>query len=97
MGLFLDMERAAAARYSFLLSVPAVVLSGVYELKDIGGEGAVGAGPTAIATVMAFVSGYAAIAFLLKFLQTNSTLVFVAYRVVLGALVLTLVGAGAIS
>ena len=96
MGLFLNLERAAAARYSFLLSVPAVVLSGLFELKDIGGEGAVGAGPTAIATVFAFVSGYAAIAFLIKFLATNSTLVFVVYRVVLGAVVLSLVSAGAI-
>ena len=96
-GLFLNLERAAAARYSFLLSVPAVVLSGVYELKDIGGEGAVGFGPTAIATVLAFVSGYAAIAFMLRFLQTNSTFVFVVYRVVLGAVVLSLVAAGAIS
>jgi undecaprenyl-diphosphatase len=95
-GLFLNLERAAAARYSFLLSVPAVVLSGLYELKDIGGEGAVGAAPTAIATVLAFVSGYAAIAFLLRFLATNSTLVFVVYRVALGALVLSLVSAGAI-
>ena len=95
-GLFLGLERAAAARYSFLLSVPAVVLSGLYELKDIGGEGAVGAVPTAIATLLAFVSGYAAIAFLLRFLATRSTLVFVVYRVALGALVLTLVSAGAI-
>ena len=96
MGLFLNLERAAAARYSFLLSVPAVVLSGLFELKDIGGEGGAGAGPTALATVLAFISGYIAIAFLIKFLATNSTLVFVVYRVVLGALVLTLVGAGAI-
>ena len=95
-GLFLNLERAAAARYSFLLSVPAVVLSGLYELQDIGGEGAVGAVPTAIATLLAFVSGYAAIAFLLRFLATNSTLVFVVYRVALGALVLALVSGGAI-
>jgi undecaprenyl-diphosphatase len=96
-GLFLNLERAAAARYSFLLSVPAVVLSGVYEMKEIGGEDAVGAGPTAIATVLAFISGYVAIAFMLKFLQTNSTFVFVVYRVVLGVVVLSLVSAGAIS
>jgi undecaprenyl-diphosphatase len=95
-GLFLNLERAAAARYSFLLSVPAVVLSGLYELRHIGGEGAVGAAPTAIATVLAFVSGYLAIAFLLRFLATRSTLVFVVYRVALGALVLSLVSAGAI-
>ena len=96
MGLFLNLERAAAARYSFLLSVPAVVLSGVYEFKEIGGEGAVGFAPTALATLLAFVSGYAAIAFMLRFLATNSTLVFVVYRVVLGTVVLALVGAGAI-
>jgi undecaprenyl-diphosphatase len=95
-GLFLNLERAAAARYSFLLSVPAVVLSGLYELKDIGGEGGAGAVPTAIATLLAFVSGYLAIAFMLRFLATNSTLVFVVYRVALGAIVLSLVGAGAI-
>ena len=95
-GLFLNLERAAAARYSFLLSVPAVVLSGLYELKDIGGEESVGAVPTAIATLLAFISGYLAIAFLLRFLATRSTLVFVVYRVALGALVLALVGAGAI-
>ena len=54
-GLFLGLERPAAARYSFLLSVPAVVLSGLFELRKIGDEGAAGAVPTAIATVLAFV------------------------------------------
>jgi undecaprenyl-diphosphatase len=97
MGLFLGMDRAAAARFSFLLSVPAVVLSGVYQLRDIGGEGAVGLAPTAIATVFAFLSGYAAIAFLLRFLATHTTAVFVVYRVVLGSVVLALAGAGVIS
>ncbi len=96
-GLFLGFDRAAAARFSFLLSVPAVVLSGLYQLRDIGGEGAVGFLPTAIATVFAFISGYAAIAFLLKFLVSHTTAVFVAYRVVLGVVVLALVGAGVIS
>ena len=96
-GLLLGMERAAAARFSFLLSVPAVVLSGLYEAKDIGGEGAVGAVPTIVATLFAFVSGYLAIAFLLKFLASHTTAVFVVYRVALGALVLVLVGTGAIS
>jgi undecaprenyl-diphosphatase len=96
-GLFLGFDREAAARFSFLLSVPAVVLSGVYQLKDIGGEGAVGFAPTALATVFAFISGYAAIAFLLKFLTTHTTLVFVAYRVVLGIVVLVLVQQNVIS
>jgi undecaprenyl-diphosphatase len=96
-GLFLGFDRPSAARYSFLLSVPAVVLSGVFQLRNIGGDGAVGFVPTAIATLMAFVSGYAAIAFLLRWLATHSTEVFVAYRVVLGAIVIALTAAGAIS
>ena len=96
-GLFLKFERAAAARFSFLLSVPAVVLSGAYQLRDIGGEGAVGFFPTAVATVFAFVAGYAAIAFLLRFLVNHTTAVFVVYRVGLGIIVLVLAGADVIS
>ena len=95
-GLFLNLDRAAAARYSFLLSVPAVVLSGLFELRDIGGEEGAAAVPTAVATLLAFVVGYASIAFLLRFLVNHSTAVFVVYRVALGALVLALVAAGAI-
>ena len=96
-GLLLGFDRAAAARFSFLLSVPAVVLSGAYQMQDIGGEGAVGFVPTTIATIFAFISGYAAIAFLLKFLVSHTTAVFVAYRVVLGIVVLALVNADVIS
>ena len=99
-GLFLGMDRVSAARFSFLLSIPAVVLSGVYELRDVvdgSAEGAAGLGPTAVATVFAFISGYLSIAFLLKFLTTHTTGVFVAYRVVLGAAVLTLAATGTIS
>jgi len=96
-GLFLNFARAAAARYSFLLSVPAVVLSGLFELRDIGGEGAASPGATAIATLLAFVVGYASIAFLLRFLVSHSTVVFVAYRVGLGVLVLALTASGSIA
>jgi undecaprenyl-diphosphatase len=99
-GLLLGFDRVSAARFSFLLSVPAVVLSGLYELKDVvngSAEGAVGIGPTAVATVLAFITGYASIAFLLRFLTTHSTAVFVGYRVVLGAAVLALAGSGAIA
>ena len=98
-GLFLGLDRPAAARFSFLLSVPAVVLSGLLELGTLirGEEGesttAVG---LVVATLLAFASGYASIAFLLRFLATHSTKVFVAYRVALGALVLVLVSAGTI-
>jgi undecaprenyl-diphosphatase len=99
-GLLLGFDRVSAARFSFLLSIPAVVLSGLYELKDVvngSAEGAVGVGPTAVATVLAFITGYAAIAFFLRFLTTHSTAVFVAYRVVLGAAVLALVASGTIA
>ena len=96
-GLFLGFDRESAARYSFLLSVPAVVLSGLFELRKIGEEESAGFVPTAIATVLAFVVGYASIAFLLRWLTSHSTAVFVAYRVALGALVIALTAAGAIS
>jgi undecaprenyl-diphosphatase len=98
-GLFLGLDRTSAARFSFLLSVPAVVLSGLLELGSIlsGEEGQhVSTANLVLATLLAFVSGYAAIAWMLRFLTSHSTVVFVVYRVALGALVLVLVGAGAI-
>jgi undecaprenyl-diphosphatase len=98
-GLFLGLDRPSAARFSFLLSVPAVVLSGALEFVSIldgTDDQHVGLGALAIATLLAFLVGYASIAFLLRFLVSHSTFVFVVYRVALGALVLALVGAGAI-
>src|ERR687886_799815 len=95
-GLVSNFDRAAAARYSFLLSVPAVVLSGVFELRHAG-EGNLPVGATALATLLAFVTGYASIAFLLRYLARHSIAVFVAYRVALGALVIALAASGAIS
>ena len=98
-GLFLGLERPAAARFSFLLSVPAVVLSGLLELSSIlsGEEGeTTSLFGLVVATVLAFVTGYASIAFLLRYLANHSTGIFVAYRVALGALVLVLVSAGTI-
>jgi undecaprenyl-diphosphatase len=99
-GLFVGLQREAAARYSFLLSVPAVTAAGVYELfAEVIGKTAIGidVGPTIVATILAFIFGYAAIAGLLAFLRRHSTLPFVIYRVVVGALILVLVQAGAIS
>ena len=95
-GLFLGYTREAAARYSFLLSVPAVVASGLFELKDVGGGGDYGTGALVLATVVAFVVGYASIAWLLRYLVSHSTLVFVIYRVSLGLLVFALLAAGVI-
>ena len=96
-GLFLNLTRTTAARFSFLLSVPAVVLSGLFELRHIGESGGAPAGATALATLLAFVTGYASIAFLLRWLAGHSLGVFVAYRFVLGALVIALTAAGLIS
>ena len=98
-GLFMGLDRPAAARFSFLLSVPAVVLSGLLELGTLlsGEEGESGTVlSVAVATLLAFVTGYASIAFLLRFLATHSTVVFVVYRVVLGSLVLALAASGVI-
>jgi undecaprenyl-diphosphatase len=97
-GLFIGLDRAAAARFSFLLSVPAVVLSGLFELGKVSsGEGHHSAAGLALATVLAFIVGYAAIGLLLRFLTSHSTRVYVAYRVALGLVVLALLAAGAIS
>ena len=96
-GLFRGFDRAAAARYSFLLSVPAVVLSGLFELRDIGEGDTASVAATAIATLVAFVSGYAAIAWLLRYLANHTLGIFVAYRIPLGILVLVLTATGAIS
>ncbi len=98
-GLFRGLDRPAAARFSFLLSIPAVVLSGLLELASIlkGDESThTSLGSLALATFLAFVVGYASIAFLLRYLERHSTVVFVVYRVVLGTLVLVLVSTGTI-
>jgi undecaprenyl-diphosphatase len=96
-GLLRGFDRTAAARYSFLLSIPAVVLSGLFELREIGGDEGASTGATIVATLVAFVSGYAAIAWLLRYLATHSLSVFVAYRIPLGIAVLVLTATGAIS
>ena len=99
MGLFLGMKREVAARFSFLLSVPAIVLSGGYGLLEIFSSDTdqVGIGPILVATLFAFICGYAAIAFLLKWLSSHSTGIFVVYRVALGVLVIVLAANGTIS
>ena len=99
-GLFRGLTREAAARYSFLLSSPAILLAALLEgVSLVGGhEGEAGSpGGLAVATVFAFIVGYASIAFLLRFLANHSTAVFVAYRLGLGALVLALTASGVIS
>ncbi|MCU1369289.1 MAG: undecaprenyl-diphosphate phosphatase [Ilumatobacteraceae bacterium] len=95
-GLFLGFTREAAARFSFLLSIPAVVLSGLFSLKDVGGGDGLPVGPTLVATVVSFVVGYAAIAWLLKYLTSHTLMVFVVYRVALGLLLFGLLAANVI-
>ncbi len=96
-GLFLGMTRETAARFSFLLSIPAVLGSGLLELKhSLGYITSADALALVVASAAAFVSGYASIAFLLKFLRSKSTYVFVIYRIALGVLLLILIKSGAI-
>ena len=98
MGRFLGYDREAATRFAFLLAIPAVVGAGLFELKEIPhGANAYGVAPTVVATVVSFVVGYAAIAWLLRYVSTRSYTPFVIYRVVLGAGTLVLVSLGVLS
>jgi undecaprenyl-diphosphatase len=98
-GLWLGLRRADAARFSFLLGVPAILGAGLLELPVVLAAvraGALTGTALALGLLAALVSGYASIAFLLRYLERHSTLLFVAYRLVLGALVLGLAAQGAI-
>ena len=101
MGRFLGYTREAALRYSFLLALPAVFGSGLYELKDAFSSAAAPnvftIPETFVATGVAFVIGYAVIAWLLKFVSTKSFMPFIVYRVVLGSTLLILLATGIIS
>ena len=100
MGRFLGYSRTAALRYSFLLALPAVFGSGFYELKGAFEQGSDTAtftiAETLIATGIAFVIGYAVIAWLLKFVSTKSFAPFIIYRIALGSLLLVLLATGVI-
>jgi undecaprenyl-diphosphatase len=86
-ALFLGLDRPSAARFSFLLSIPAVLASGIFEMLRIDQSVfTLGMGNLAIATVLSAVSGYAAIAWLLRYLMKHSTMIFVWYRFGLGSL-----------
>jgi undecaprenyl-diphosphatase len=91
-ALFLGLTRNAAARFSFLLSIPAVLASGIFELLRIDPQVFdLGFSSLLIATIVSGISGYAAIAWLLRYLMKHTTMVFVAYRIVLGVTVVALV------
>jgi undecaprenyl-diphosphatase len=96
-GLGMGYTRGAAARYAFLLAVPAVLASGLFEARKIGDEANVAWGPTILATIIAFSVGFAVIAWLMKWLTTKSYLPFVIYRIGLGLLVMVLLGAGVLT
>lgn len=100
-GLFLGLKREAAVRFSFLLAIPAVTASGLFSLPDAfepSGDGMESSGmQLLVATIVAFVVGYAAIAWLLKFVANHSLYWFVGYRVLLGLLVMGLLAGGVIS
>jgi undecaprenyl-diphosphatase len=97
-GLFLGLNREAAARFSFLLSIPAVLGSGILELKKaipiVSGEDF---SSLLIATIISGISGYAAIAFLLNYLRSKSIGIFIYYRLALGCLLLFLAVSGILS
>ncbi len=96
-GLFLDLNRETAARFSFLLSLPAILAAGVYELWHDRQEllaSSANAVNLLIATVVSGLVGYASIALLLRYLRTRTTLVFIVYRVALGLLLLALLLSG---
>ena len=96
-GLALGYSRVAAARYSFLLAIPAVLGSGVLELSKIGSTNSPHWGPTLLATICAFTVGYLVIAWLLKFLTTHTFRGFMIYRVILGVGVIVLLSTGVIT
>jgi len=96
-GLFMGYTREAAARYSFLLAIPAVLASGLFEVKDAMESDHISWGPTIFATVIAFGTGYAVIAWFMKFISTKSFMPFVWYRIALGIVIIALVATGSLS
>ncbi|MGH3905973.1 MAG: undecaprenyl-diphosphate phosphatase [Pseudonocardiaceae bacterium] len=100
-GLFLGLTRPAAVRYSFLLAIPAVVAAGLFQIPDVFATGGPGLQPSVfqmvVATLIAFVVGYASIAWLLRYVQRHSIYLFVWYRLALGLVVLGLLSTGTIS
>ena len=97
-GLFAGQTRETAARFSFLLSIPAIAASGVLEMKEVIEKLPAGSyGALAVATVVSGAVGYASIWFLLRFLRTHSTGVFIVYRVIVGGLILAALALGYVS
>ena len=100
-GLFLGLTRPTAVRYSFLLAIPAVIAAGLFQIPDVFTVGGPGLQPTVaqmvVATLLAAAVGYAAIAWLLRYVERHSVYLFVWYRLALGTVVLALLATGTIS
>lgn len=96
VALLLGFSRIASTRFSFLLAIPAVLVSGIYELRKIGEE-TVAWGPTLLATGISFFIGYAVIAWLLRYISTHSFTPFVIYRILLGSAVFALLLTGVVT
>ena len=97
-GLFAGLTRETAARFSFLLSMPAIAASGVLELKEAMHKLPAGTRlPLIVATIVSGVVGYISIWFLLRFLRTHSTGVFIAYRLLVGSAILLALAGGYVS
>ncbi len=99
-GLFANLSRETAARFSFLLSLPSVLAAGLYQLYSerdalLGSQHDIAA--LAVATLASLVFGYASIAFLLYYLKTHTTYIFVAYRILIGVLILYGLSAGSLT
>lgn len=97
-GLFMGLERAAAARFSFLLGIPAITIAGLVELPDLLETGLSSSSllPIVAGVVAALVSSYVAIAWLLRYLQTHNTWIFVWYRLGFGIAILLAIATGAL-
>jgi undecaprenyl-diphosphatase len=96
-GLFSGLTREAAARFSFLLSIPAIAASGLLELPKAVSAAGIDSVSLITATIVSAISGYLSIAFLLRYLQKHTTYIFAAYRIGLGLLIIYLLVSGVIS
>lgn len=96
-GLLMGFTREAAARYAFLLAIPAVVASGGFKVLKLGSDDPNPPwGPILVATVIAFVVGYAVVAWLMKYIQTHDFKVFVIYRIVIAVVIFGLLAFGVV-
>jgi len=96
-ALFLGYTRAEAARYAFLLAVPAVLISGVFEAFDIGAEADTAWPQTIVGTLVAGIVGYVVIAVFMRYISTHTFTPFVIYRIALGVLVFVLLATGGLT